>query len=123
MNREQEQYLLDLTNEEYTFGTTLLKLGEEYGSTPIGKQLAFIFDMEVPVLLKHGEPTRVKEYFDKMYTLTKNKDLHYIMIEYGDIDIQEINKMLSTTGYITKPIKDAIDDFYQQRKHSEVKGI
>lgn len=101
-----EQYLLDLTNEEYTFGNI------ESGSTPIGKQLAFIFDLEFPVLLKHGEPVKVKEYFDKMFALTKNKDLYYIIIDYGDVPIEEINKMLTTTGYIAKPIKDAIDNFH-----------
>lgn len=73
----------------------------------IGEEVAVLYDEVKPgntVLLKHGRPTLVSDYFSEITKIYRENDLSdmldHIKLIVGRFPIDDLNKMISTTGYI-----------------------
>lgn len=67
--------------------------------------VAIMFDRESGVLLKHGKPENVRAEFDKYKAkLSASEDgaliLDVLTVVEGAFDVAELNKVVSTSGYI-----------------------
>lgn len=71
----------------------------------IMKEVALLFDDKT--LLKHGHPDEIKSYFHVIKSLyDKDGTHHQLHIVQGKIPLDEVNKMVSITGYLPKEIRD-----------------
>ena len=78
--------------------------GEKLFSTD---EVSILFDAECFVLLKHGSPDFVQQEFQRMReALSKSKDgltlLSCLQIVQGKFDIDELNKAINASGYLSK---------------------
>jgi hypothetical protein len=77
---------------EDELGTTLLKCD----------QVAMVVDVEDGILLKHGAPESIEQHYNRLRTM-----FPYIkmLILSKEIPAEEINKCLTTTGYVREFIR------------------
>ena len=69
------------------------------------EEISFLYDLETYTLLQHGEPIKVAEYWQ--YVQGKSKELAKTMaILTGCFDIEDVNQIISCSGYIERVIKD-----------------
>ena len=81
-----------IKNNNYEFYNGKEKLFET-------EEISFLYDLDTFTLLQHGKPVQVTEYWQ--HVKSRNKDLAKSMaILTGRFDIEDVNKILSTTGYI-----------------------
>jgi len=67
------------------------------------KEVAFLFDIDLPTtLLKHGHPDFVNDFANTIRMLIVESDAAGLVVIQGKFPIEEIDKMLSITGYIYK---------------------
>lgn len=67
-------------------------------------ELAFTFDRDSGSLLKHGPKSDVEEWTRQYLTLFPGQNLATVSFS-DDVDVAELNKALSTAGYINELVK------------------
>jgi len=78
-------------------------LCEEYPYELMGetKQVAFLMDTELGVMLKHGTPENVQGEFRKYVDRGVAGDLDLMVVAFPEgYDPEEINRCISTSGYL-----------------------
>lgn len=93
------------------------------GDKPIRAPLAEVaicFDIAEGVLHKHGDPELVSKWYNETYAKLKASGLedwaNNLMMFKGPLDINELNKMLNTTGYISAFFKEIHESFSKDVK-------
>lgn len=70
------------------------------------EEISIMFDKSCGTLLKHGNPVLVQRYYDKTCTQYRKHNFQGIIddlvIITGKFDLEELNKIIGITGYISR---------------------
>lgn len=88
-------------------GSYYLKIGHNISMMSDEVAIAFTKDGEFITLHKHGNPTTVREWYKKNEEPYRNLGFTLYYIE-GKLPVDELNKMISISGYLPQVIRDTL---------------
>jgi hypothetical protein len=70
------------------------------------EEVALAFDVKFEMLLKHGDPGIVRDYYQRARdAFTKagcTEEANSMVLVHGKFDIEELNQVVNCTGYVGK---------------------